>query len=363
MFDVYLDEAGYTGSDLVNREQPVYALASTTLPDEVARDLVDRCFGGVRARELKHSVLSRRRRGRGQILCFINALAEHPGTATVTVAHKECVLVGLIVDFWVEPALYLDGINLYERGANIGLVNVTYLTLGALLGIEGRREFLWRFQVMVRDRTVFSYESFWRTVNELCRDHPDFESLFGIFEAANMRLGVKHLWKLPEHLADLGDYGLLQTVSHWRDRTAEPLLLVHDKAKALVRNKDHWEALLAGSVPPAIVGQDRRATRFRIDATLQLADSAAHIQLQLADVVAGATATLLSSNTGKAPNEPAYVDALRESSLLERCLIGGVWPSDRVRPEDLETEGPTYGDAAEYMSTVISNLRHRRSEE
>ena len=357
MFAIYLDEAGYTGSDLVNREQPVYTLASIAVPDEVAQDLAARCFSGIQARELKHSALSRRRRGRQMILDFIDELAKHPGSASVTVAHKECVLVGLLVDFWVEPALRLDGIKLYERGANIGLVNVTYLTLGTLLGSEGRREFLRRFQVMVRDRTVFAYESFWRTVHDLCRDHPRFDSLFGIFEAANLRLGGKHLWELPEHLADLGDYGLLETVSHWRDKTAEPLLLIHDKAKALVRNKQHWEALLAGSVPPAIVGQDRRVTRFPIDATLRLADSAAHLRLQLADVVAGATATLLCSNAGKEPKQPAYADALRRSPLLEHCLIGGVWPSDKIRPEDLDTEGPMYQDAAEYMSSVISNLR------
>jgi len=357
MFEIYLDEAGYTGADLVNRDQPVYVLAAITLSDEVAQDLAARCFRGTKAKELKHSALSRRRSGREQTLDFGHALAEHPDSASATVAHKECVLLGLLVDFWVEPALRLDGINLYERGANIGLVNVTYLTLGALLGSEGRREVLRRFQVMVHDRTVFAAESFWRTVHELCRDHPTFESLFGIFAAANFRLGIRHLWELPGHLADLGDYGLLETVKHWRDRTTDPLLLIHDRANALVRNKQQWEAVLAGDVPPALVGQDRRTTRFPIDATLQLEDSESHVQLQLADIVASATASLLNANAGGEPRRPEYVDDLRRSPLLEHCVIGGVWPSDRVRPEDLETEGPSHQDAAEYMSSVISNLR------
>jgi hypothetical protein len=43
--------------------------------------------------------------------------------------------------------------NLYERGGNIALNNVSYLTLGTCLGLDGRRELLRQFQVMTRDRT------------------------------------------------------------------------------------------------------------------------------------------------------------------------------------------------------------------
>lgn len=359
MFEVYLDEAGYTGSDLLNREQPVYTLAAITLPNDVAQDLVAQCFPRVKAKELKHSALSFRRRGRQQILDFIQRLAEHPNGASVTGAHKEYVLLGLLVDYWVEPALRLDGIDFYERGANIGFVNVTYLTLGALLGIDGRREFLRRFQVMVRDRTVFAYDSFWRSVRELRQKHPRFdEDLFGIYEAANRRLGgVRHLWDLPEHILDLGDYGLLVTVNHWREQTNEPLLLVHDKAKALVRNEQLWDAWLSREAPLAVVGQDRRVMRFPLDATIELADSVSHLQLQLADLVAGATATLMGTASGRPPKHPDYVEALRTGPLLQHCLIGGVWPTDSITPEDLETDGPSLGDAAEYMATLVAQAR------
>jgi hypothetical protein len=362
MLELHLDEAGYTGPDLLNQEQPVYALAAVRLPADVSRDLVAKCFAGVQARELKHSALHRRPHGRQQILDLINALADCPDSASVTVSHKECVLLGMLVDYWVEPALRRDGINLYERGANIGLVNVTYMTLGALLH-EGRREFLRRFQVMVRDRTIFAYESFWRMVKELCREHPRFaEDLFGIYLAADLRLGgVRHLWELPEYMLDQGDYGLLQTISHWREKSNESLLLVHDHNTALARNQERWQSWLRGDVPPALVGQDRRVTRFPLDATLQLAESSTHIQLQLADIVAGATVTLLQQNAGRTPKHPDYVQALRDGPLLDRCLIGGVWPSDKVAPEDLDTEGPVHDDAAEYMAALVSRSKKSSS--
>jgi hypothetical protein len=35
--DVFLDEAGYTGPDLINAEQPMYILASTIIDEKEAR--------------------------------------------------------------------------------------------------------------------------------------------------------------------------------------------------------------------------------------------------------------------------------------------------------------------------------------
>lgn len=364
MLEVYLDEAGYTGSNLLDREQPVYALAAISLTDEAAQELKARCFPRVRMRELKHTALVRSPRGRAQLIDFAHALAERPDSASVTVAHKEAVLVGLFVDFWIEPAMHRDGYNLYEGGANIGLVNITYLTLGALLGDDGRREFLRRLQVMIRDRTDFAYESFWTTVRDLCRAHPRFdEDLFGLYVTANGRLGGRsHLRSLPEHLLDLGDYGLLQTVSHWRDKTPDPLRLLHDANTELARKGDEWKVWLSSDAPPALVGQDRRTTRYPLCASIELVDSAAHLQLQLADLVAGATVAMLRQNAGEDPRHPEYVEALRKSPLLKHCLIGGVWPTDKVTPQDLDTEGPVHGDAAEYMAALMSNTRRAASE-
>lgn len=363
MLDVYLDEAGYTGTDLMSRDQPVYTLASVALSDDVAQQLAARCFPGVQARELKHSKLSFYRRGRGQILDFMRALAEHPASASAVAIHKEAVLIGLLVDFWIESTLYVHGVDLYEGGANIGLRNVTYLTLQALLGDDGRREFLRRFQVMLRDRTVFSYDSFWGMLDEIRRQHPHFDDdLFGLYAMANARLGgIRHLWSLPRHLADLGDYAFLQTVSHWREKTEDTIRLVHDETTTLTRNQDRWRAIISAEVPPAIVGQDRRAMRFPLNASLELANSASYVQLQLADIVAGATAAVFQVAAGRASKHPDYVDALRESSLMGHCLIGGVWPTADVTPEQLETQGPNHGDAASLIGTIVARASPRGS--
>ena len=157
---IYLDESGYTGQDLLNSEQPIFLGASTNLPDDVAASLVRECFPNVRARELKHSQLCKRERGQDQIVRLLRSIRQRPGDLAVSVAHKEFVLVGLLIDFWVEPALHADGINLYERGANIGLCNLTYLTLKSLLPADDCNRLFLRAQRMLRNKSIEAYEAF-----------------------------------------------------------------------------------------------------------------------------------------------------------------------------------------------------------
>ena len=42
--DLFMDEAGYTGPDLVNQDQPLFVLASIVLTEADTRDLVTTCF-------------------------------------------------------------------------------------------------------------------------------------------------------------------------------------------------------------------------------------------------------------------------------------------------------------------------------
>ena len=42
--------------------------------------------------------------------------------------HKEFVLLAFLIDFWLEPLAHRDGVNLYERGANIALFRPALLT-------------------------------------------------------------------------------------------------------------------------------------------------------------------------------------------------------------------------------------------
>jgi hypothetical protein len=83
---------------------------------------------------------------------------------------------------------------------------------------------------------------------------------------------------------------------------------------------------------------------------LRTEDSRHFPQLQIADLVASAARA--HANGLVARSKDPFLDALRDAGLMN-ALAGGVWPSASVRPEELETEGPVLGDAAEFISRLV----------
>jgi hypothetical protein len=349
--ELFLDESGYTGPDLINREQLVFTLASTNIGEAEARLLLDTHFGA-RPTEVKFTNLAKSNRGKSQIIAFVRSLDLSRKNCAFYSFHKEFLLLAFLIDFFLEPMMREDGLNLYEQGGNIALSNVSYLTLGTCLGLDGRRELLRQFQVMVRDRTRFAFESFWDSVEKAIREHELIGQVLGALPVARDRLGYEHLSRLPVGLLDLGDYGLLETVQHWGQLLSDAeFILVHDQSRFLEKQREFWETVLNPANPAAVVGQDRRTIGFPLPVRgLRLEDSRHYPQLQIADLVASA-ARAHATGVIQRSNDP-FLAALKDAGLLG-ALSGGVWPSSRVSPEELETDGPVFGDTAEYIAGLI----------
>lgn len=349
--ELFLDESGYTGPDLINWDQPVFTLASTSIEETEARSLLNACFGA-RQGEIKFANLVKSERGKRQIVELIHALDLGRGNCAFYSFHKQFLLCAFLIDFWFEPMMHEDGLNLYERGANIALNNVSYITLGTCLGLDGRRELLRQFQVMTRDRTPFAFDSFWDSLENVIRENDLIRQALHALPLARYRLGYEHLLRLPDGLLDLGDYGLLETIQHWREKRPDAdFALIHDQSKFLRKQREFWESVLDPTNPAALVGQDRRKIKFPLPVKeLRLEDSKHFPQLQIADLIASAARAHGSGLVAR--TQDPFLDALRDAGLL-KALAGGVWPTGMVSPEELETEGPVYGDAAEFISGLV----------
>jgi hypothetical protein len=123
--DIFIDESGYTGEHQLDPAQPVFVLALINLDDEITSELLAKHFTGIQAEELKHSRLAKRASGQQRILSLIRSLssmhtADGLRVATALSAHKKFQFLTLLFDLWVEPAMYKDGIDLYQDGANLG---------------------------------------------------------------------------------------------------------------------------------------------------------------------------------------------------------------------------------------------------
>lgn len=362
--EICFDESGHTGYDLLNADQPVFALASTSIDTATAQRLIDTHFAGLQAAELKHADLASRERGRRRVLALLADLG--PDTFAVEVWHKEYTLLSTLVDAWIEVSMYRAGVDLYDRGGNIALANMLYYTLSAFLPPALLRSHLLRYQTMMRERTRESYDWFWGELRRLfdIADDRVRDVLIWLL-GPEMHLGYEHLrTSIPGELG-VTYSSIMNHVSHWADRLACPLVVVHDASTAIAKDKATWEAILTADIPPIEIGYDRRKMKFPLGVTaVRLENSRANPALQLVDILAGAMATI-GRNSIEHNYRANYAADLR-ATLKPGVLIGGVWPSPDVSPEELGTVGSNApGDPHTFIGSLIPDdvwdeIRSRR---
>jgi hypothetical protein len=88
--ELFLDEAGYTGPDLINREQPVFTLASTNIAEAEARSLLTSCFG-IRQGEVKFATRAGSSRGLTTLLADAKRKLKEWGNYDIA-SVEQCVM-------------------------------------------------------------------------------------------------------------------------------------------------------------------------------------------------------------------------------------------------------------------------------
>lgn len=353
---IYFDESGYTGPDLLNPDQPVFAVASTNLSNDTAVDLVHECFPRARARELKHSQLRKRPRGQAQIIRLLRHVQQNSKDFAVSVYHKEYMLLAMLIDYWIEPAMHADGVNLYERGGNIALCNTMYMVLNSCLPDRQYKTFLCCAQAVLRDTSIENYRAFCNSI-QVARQHAaPLDEILSLFVLSDRRLGgYENIRDLPDRITDPGTVHLMEHVVCWSQRTDQLLDIIHDESSKLSRERHAWDALFSPDVSPSVVGQDRRTIRFPLPVrSVKRANSRDHVQLQIADILAGAVAAALRVRAGGDSYRSEYTEKLDETNLLESgIVINAIWPTSLINPEELGTEGEVHGDAATHIARIL----------
>ena len=140
MATFYVDEAGFTGEDLLADDQPVFVEATSDYSLQEAETLIGDIFRGLKREELKHGRLVRNLKNRERIVELVRVVASQPERAATWIAHKEFGLVTLIVEWWMEPLAYRGGLNLYKDGANHAMANMLFVSLEGFWSKSFRRK-------------------------------------------------------------------------------------------------------------------------------------------------------------------------------------------------------------------------------
>ncbi len=334
MVTIFLDESGYTGQDLLNKDQPAFVLATIRASERKCQQWKAKYFKIVRATELKHAVLAKRPAQQKLVLDFLRSLSQQPQNVKVLVAHKRFALTAKLVDVLVEPVAAADGVNLYQEGAAANYANLLFYSLPAIGGEVFFEDLLRRFQVLIRTFTQEAYDHFFQPLITLQYPEP-LGLLLAPFRHYHAKLGYAHLTDFRdqmERLQSVGglDIGLTSTLSlmiRWKEGSSEPIELIHDASTRMAKERHIWNALVDTSLTAKLDHPAEYKPLLPLGiARTRLEKSQDWAGLQLADVLAGATAQWLRWIIEEMPTEDEYGSTLEK--IIPHLIDYKLWPSE-----------------------------------
>ena len=325
---IFCDESGNTGLDLLSTEQPLFSLASTNLDADNCQQLIAPLLRQGQV-EAKYSKLKGTARGQAALLNLFSSTALTVETVKFYMIDKRYYVITHLVDKLIEPPLYEAGIDLYENDAHVGLVNLWYYTGDYLLPNGHWDRLLRAFVAAMRQRTPEAYSDFDRTLTAAAAASSprDRDFVAGILVARGRLdefIGVYNDNDVFDPAVDV----FIDVINKWMSQVAGYFTITHDRSKPMARSEERLRAMMT-PITPRFIGYGMREAELPLRiSTLNFGDSAAHPQLQLADLVAGAAVDCFLAWSGKRP-QSEYHDAMRDSRL-SGLFVGGMLPDGKV---------------------------------
>ncbi|AOO82213.1 DUF3800 domain-containing protein [Bosea vaviloviae] len=286
---IYFDESGQTGTNLLDRDQPFFAIGSTDLAEEEATGMLARHFGSRQGKELKANRLLGQARGRRECLPFLDELGGHAERVCGARIHKRFTVVAKMVDHLVEPVIRDRGYDFYAGDYAAKFANTTYLAFDSLLPSPDADRLMGLYHEFAREpdqaglsRLHHALRSVHETAQGICRvplalmieGSADFEPFAD-----------------PEGFSDTNDVhvtAVVQCMGHWQSRHAGPFDVVHDESVHFFRRSHQWRRITDPALAPEIIQVGDRSMKLPI-AVISTESARSHesASLQVCDLVAG----------------------------------------------------------------------------
>ncbi|CAG0927341.1 hypothetical protein PLCT1_00345 [Planctomycetaceae bacterium] len=322
---VAFDETGNTGQNLLDPAQPVFVLAAVHVDDDTARGLLAHT-ARTGAIEAKFSALRGSSAGRRKLLAFFNDERISDELVKLGVYHKSFLVTTKIVDLLIEPLAYRNGINLYDRGANLALANLIHVVTPVFCGAAEFAELQRRFVALVRRPSAEAIASFYAQVERLrdtSRD-ADFRSTLGML-AATQAIVTEAIAPFDPVAIDPAVPTFIDLAAQWTHTLQVSFEIVHDRSKPIEHHQEVLERLMSFAKPSReFKGAGRNWTLPILATGVRFADSHSVPQLQVADLLSGATAAVLGQVLRR--TKDGFLVELAATRLGE-LSHSPVWPS------------------------------------
>lgn len=333
---VAFDETGNTGQNLLDPAQPVFVLASVHMDVERARALAA-AAAPPGAAEAKFSVLRTSNAGRKRVLALLRDEGLSRAEVRLCVYHKAFMVTTKIVDTLVETWHHRHGVDLYANAAHLGLANLLHTVVPVFCGHAAFAEWQARFVAMVRAKSPATVEAFYSQTQALRERNTDPDLDVFIMMLGLTREVVDEAVRTDDRVAlDPAVPALVQLAAEWSAALAGPFDLVHDVSKPIATAREGLERLMALNELPCLFNHIRISYAFPVQAPgIRFGDSRDIPQLQVADLVAGAAATLFRARARR--EQDAFAESILQTQL-PGLITNAVWPDTAVSPDELDAD-------------------------
>lgn len=357
MNHIYLDEAGNTGHDLLNIDQPVFVLAANMFTEEEALELLK--ILDFKGAEAKFSTLKRTKKGRNKIKKFIEQVILKSEKVKTVMVHKKYMGLGKIFDILVEPVYFNMGMNFNKNMRNICTVNMHWYLITTFYGEKNFNNLISKFIALIHSKSEPSIDNFYKTVDSIKRNPIDINNTLDFNEILASKSFVKESIEVIDktHL-DPVQTGLFTQATLWGKDLCDSFTFIHDESNTLESSLNNFNRYTNPASIPTVIGTGERAYELPLKVEkVTLEKSHFFPQIQVSDIIAGAlahTANCRAFTDNR--DDQLSIDLL--SIGIEKLMTHSVWPETKVTPQDfgiLELEEESMNPVDQIASFLLSN--------
>jgi len=314
--EIYCDESGFTGNNLLDKQTPFFAYSSVAVSNEEAKDYVQKIIKDyrVQADELKFQKLIKYSKGRQ---AMANILSTFHDRAKVTVHHKKYNLACKFYEYIFEPTIASESSIFYNLGFHRFISHLLYIHFQSKSDYaeEIFKDFYDLMKAKDNAGLVYLFSSLslpnispaLDTIREFCVHQQ------GII---NEELDSLKGTGTGKWILDLTHTSLFSLLGEW-GQEFDQIEVFCDVSKPLQEQMEIFQVMVDKDEKlfMELAGQ-QHAISFNLAGLPQFVDSQSHPGIQIADVLAGTFAFVFRENSKS--NYNSYPKEWIPS--LEKCV-------------------------------------------
>jgi hypothetical protein len=328
---VFFDEAGNTGSDLLNKEQKVFVLCSTDITEENAKALLSNYFDT--SKQIHFKKLKTSNSGKASIIKFFDEQMMFLNDVCFTTAfNKEYMIMCQILNYLVEPQLFDAGIDYYDEGNNIAHANMMYLCMPAFVGKENTFRFYSSFVEMVKNPDKEHIDTFYECVGNLIQNcnTEDYKQELQIIALSRNEIDTT-LQSLTKYSVDPSMSALIDLSGRWNYKYQDGFNIIHDRSNNINSQIEILDFLRNLDIESTEVGYGEVKVKYPLKIyDFTFSESSSSYVLQLCDIVASALCYVANSIVkGQSTDFSSKLDSI----IKEWKYSSIIGPSNDVKPD------------------------------